>query len=602
MADQAQGTAERRVQGDCGEVGPRAACFAEMGEEGDAHACPCQRPHGLHLPALEGDPGGEPRRLTGRLGHLPQGEALLEEDEPLVADLREGDQFTCGARVVGRQAQVDRILQQGDRLQGGLIVHDQEREVEVAPLHRLVECPVALLPDGDLRPGISFHEPRQQVGEDVGGNGAQGAQDQRPLHILMQGADLPGGIGGIEQQAARPLPEPVAGMGQPHGPGVHAVEQDHAEFRLKVADLLADRGLCEMQRLSGPGEAEVLGYGEKAFELAQVHAKVPSPDQYQGSWGGGGNPAPGRRRLLKLLSRQQDPVITHRVFRMPCRDRPWTHRNPRRPQRTGLKTPGQQQEGVPVPIRAEISGAVARITIDNPPVNQIDADSRTSFLDTLDRLAAAPGVRVLVLTGAGEQAFCAGADIRGLAAVDGDPVEAEAYAAAWDELYRRIREFPHPVIAAVNGYALGGGFEILLSTDIRIAAEHARVGCTAANLGLVTSIHSLATALPLPVAKELFFTARHVAADEACRMGLVNRVVPLADLEAAVAAMAEQILQRAPLAVSKGKALMASARSTERADHDLLHREAFVMLTQTEDHREARRAFGERRRPEFRGR
>jgi enoyl-CoA hydratase/carnithine racemase len=255
-----------------------------------------------------------------------------------------------------------------------------------------------------------------------------------------------------------------------------------------------------------------------------------------------------------------------------------------------------------VPIHTEVSGPIARITIENPPMNQIDPETHTAFMDALVTLAARSDIRVLVLTGAGDRAFCAGADIKGLAAAQRSPAEVEKYAAAWDELYRRIRVFPHPTVAAVNGYALGGGFEILLSTDIRIVAGHAKMGSTAGNLGLITSIHSLATQLPLPLAKELFFTARHVTAVEALQMGLVNRVVPLAELGAAVDAMVEQILCRAPLAVVKAKELMHMALVTDRDEHDLVHRQNFVALAQTEDHREGLRAFVERRRPQFSGR
>lgn len=253
-----------------------------------------------------------------------------------------------------------------------------------------------------------------------------------------------------------------------------------------------------------------------------------------------------------------------------------------------------------MPIHTEINGPVARILIDSPPMNQIDAQTHAALGAALDQAARDPAVRVLVLTGAGQQAFCAGADIAGLVG-DRTPPEVDAFCAAWDELYRKVREFPHPTVAAVNGYALGGGFELLLNTDIRIAASHAKMGATAANLGLVTSIHSLAAHLPLPLAKELFYTARHLTASDALQMGLVNWVVAPDELEAATQEIVGQIIRRAPLSLQAAKTLFHLAPQMSRSAHDDLHRQAFVELSQTADHREGVRAFLERRRANFRG-
>lgn len=247
-----------------------------------------------------------------------------------------------------------------------------------------------------------------------------------------------------------------------------------------------------------------------------------------------------------------------------------------------------------MPLRIAVHDHVARVTLDYPPMNQLAIEARDELAAALGHLAAAGDIRALVLTGAGDQAFCAGADLRDLAALP--PGAAAAFCAAWDELYRLVREFPAPVIAAVNGYALGGGFEILLNCDLRVAADHARMGCTAANIGLVTSTHSLMHQLPPALARELFFTARHLSAAEAQQWGLVNRAVPAAELGAAVDALVAEVVARPPLAVRRGKALLHAAPRLSRAEHDELHRRAFVELAATREHREAVQAFLAKRR------
>lgn len=250
-------------------------------------------------------------------------------------------------------------------------------------------------------------------------------------------------------------------------------------------------------------------------------------------------------------------------------------------------------------LHVAVAGGVARITLDNPPMNPIDAATHAALAGALDRLSADPGVRVLVLTGAGDQAFCAGADLKEVAALA--PEAVAPFCRRWDHLYRAVREFPAPVIAAVNGYALGGGFEILLNCDLRVAADHARLGCTAANIGLVTSTHSLMRQLPPPLAREMFFTARHLTAAEALQWGLVNRVVPAAELGATTDALVAAVLARAPLALRRGKALMNQAPDLPREEHDQLHLQAFADLAATRDHREAVQAFLAKRPPRWRG-
>jgi enoyl-CoA hydratase/carnithine racemase len=231
-----------------------------------------------------------------------------------------------------------------------------------------------------------------------------------------------------------------------------------------------------------------------------------------------------------------------------------------------------------------ISGGRARVLLDRPPHNAIDSRTREQLRAVLSELAADPELRVLVLASATEH-FSVGNDIRELAAIrDGGAAQ---LVEEWDDLARRLRELPAVVVAAVSGYALGGGFELAMSCDLRIVSPDAQLAATATSLGLVLSTHTLAQSLPDAIARELLFTARRLDAEEARALGLVNAVVPRSELERAVDELVTTIARRSPAAIRHGKRLMNLAASTGREAHDRLQRDAFAELMASPEHAEA---------------
>lgn len=205
-------------------------------------------------------------------------------------------------------------------------------------------------------------------------------------------------------------------------------------------------------------------------------------------------------------------------------------------------------------VNYEQKDAIGIITINRPEalnaLNSQVLDDLSAAFDSVDLKT----VRALVLTGAGEKSFVAGADIGEMSTLT--KAEGEAFGKKGNDLFRKIEEFPIPVIAAVNGFALGGGNEIAMSCDIRICSDTAMFGQPEVGLGITPGFggtQRLARLVSPGMAKQLIYTARNIKADEAYRIGLVNAVYPLEELLPAAEKLAATIAQNAPIAVRNCK-------------------------------------------------
>jgi len=252
----------------------------------------------------------------------------------------------------------------------------------------------------------------------------------------------------------------------------------------------------------------------------------------------------------------------------------------------------------------EVKNQIARITFNRPNVlNALNRKTVEELGDCLDAVRRDANVRVLVLTGAGEKAFVAGADINELAqrtAIDG-----KDFALFGQEVFHRLETMGKPSIAAINGFALGGGCELALSCTIRIASRNAKIGQPEVKLGILPGYggtQRLARLCGKGVAHEMILSGEMISAEEALRVGLVNRVVDLPELLPTAESIAAKIIANAPLAVKF--AMEAVERGMEMPLEEGLFLEAtlFGLCCATEDMREGTRAFLEKRPAKFQGR
>ena len=244
-----------------------------------------------------------------------------------------------------------------------------------------------------------------------------------------------------------------------------------------------------------------------------------------------------------------------------------------------------------------IDEGIATITMNRPQaLNAFNSAQLDLLLDVVRKVAADPTVRVAILTGAGERAFAAGADIKEMVALDA--TEGLAFGRRGHAVANALEAMPQPVIAAVNGFAFGGGCELALACDIRLASENARFAQPEVGLGIPPGwggSQRLPRLVGPGIASELILTGRHVFADEALRIGLVNAVHPLDQLLPAAQDMARSIARNSPKAVRAAKVLMKLAyQGAPGAGLDAETR-AFGAAFETADQREGMTAFVERR-------
>jgi enoyl-CoA hydratase len=253
-------------------------------------------------------------------------------------------------------------------------------------------------------------------------------------------------------------------------------------------------------------------------------------------------------------------------------------------------------------IQVGRDGAVAIVTVDRQDaLNALDLPTLTQLRDELAAIARDDDVRSVVLTGAGERAFVAGADIKYMSALGVE--EAKAWGALGHDAGRLLETMPKPTIAAVNGFALGGGCELALACDIRYASPRAKLGQPEVNLGIIPGwggTQRLARVCGIGVAKELVFTGRTVDADEALRIGLVNEVHdPVLDKARETAQL---LASKSPVALRVMKDLANRALAGDHGANLAAEADAFGELFASADAREGLTAFVDKREPQFVGR
>ena len=255
-------------------------------------------------------------------------------------------------------------------------------------------------------------------------------------------------------------------------------------------------------------------------------------------------------------------------------------------------------------LTLERDGAVAVLTLNRPKVlNALNTPTMDELRRAVLEVRHDAALRALIITGAGDKSFVAGADINELAVQA--PVQGKEHAIRGQHVFDLIENMGKPVIAAINGFALGGGCELALACTLRIAADTARLGQPEINLGIIpgyAGTQRLARLVGKGVALDLLLTGRQVKADEALQIGLVNRVVPAAGLMAEARQLAADLASRAPIAVQY--IIEAVNRGLEMSFDKAQFLEAtlFGLVASTDDMREGTKAFLEKRKAEFKGR
>jgi enoyl-CoA hydratase len=253
-------------------------------------------------------------------------------------------------------------------------------------------------------------------------------------------------------------------------------------------------------------------------------------------------------------------------------------------------------------VKLTYDNSVALVTIDRPPVNALNLEVLSELSKALQDLERRAEPMVVVVTGEGQKAFVAGADIseiHGLTLETGKGLSRKGH-----EVYDEISAFPWPVIAGISGLCLGGGMELALACDLRIASHDARFGQPEVNLGIIPGwggTQRLPRLIGTGLARELIFTGRIINAEEALRIGLVNQVVPQEVLRNTCIDLAKTIVGKAPLAVKAAKRAINEGILVSLEEGLKVEEECFGRLCASEDMKEGTLAFLEKRKPEFTG-
>ncbi len=254
-------------------------------------------------------------------------------------------------------------------------------------------------------------------------------------------------------------------------------------------------------------------------------------------------------------------------------------------------------------ILVEISNKVAHVIINRPDkLNALNTTAKAELHHAFESFKSNDDVGVVVLTGAGEKSFVAGTDIKELTELNAET--GKLFSIAGQEVFDTVENLGKPVIAAVNGYALGGGTELALACHLRVASENAKFGQPEVNLGIIPGYggtQRLARLVGKAKAMEMILTGDQIDANEALRIGLVNKVVPLAELHKTCDDIANKILSKGQIAIRLALKAVNMTDETNLTDGQLLEASLFGVCCGTEDFKEGTAAFLEKRKPVFKG-
>ena len=252
-------------------------------------------------------------------------------------------------------------------------------------------------------------------------------------------------------------------------------------------------------------------------------------------------------------------------------------------------------------VLLEVKNGIGYITINRPEaLNALSSQVLADLNEVLDQVEKSEEIRVVIVTGAGEKAFVAGADIKEMDLMS--PIQAFEYMTFANDTFTRLSDLRQPTIAVLNGYALGGGMELALSTDIRIGFEKTVVGFPEVGLGIIPGFagtQRMSRLIGTSRAKELIFTARTVKGQEAYDLGILNKLVPAEELLSSAEELAAAIMKNAPLAVEKAKHVIQVGSELPLKNAIRLETEAEALHFSTEDKLEGMRAFVEKRKAVF---
>lgn len=252
-------------------------------------------------------------------------------------------------------------------------------------------------------------------------------------------------------------------------------------------------------------------------------------------------------------------------------------------------------------LRFEVQEGIARLTITRPKaLNALNSEVLTELEQVLKEVTDKAEIRVLLITGEGEKAFVAGADIAEM--LEKSPLEARRFAQHGQNVFARLEELPIPVLAAINGFALGGGCELAMACDIRIAAEHAKFGQPETGLGITPGFagtQRLVRLVGAGRALELILSGATIDAAEAWRIGLVNKVAPKNQLLEAAMDLARKLAARSPVALELSKKAVYKGSETDFNTAQAYETEVFALCFAAPDQKEGMRAFLEKRQAKF---